>query len=192
MVSVCPFVCLCGQKLGSAWKILPVTARSLLGQFVFGTGRRRRLMAAAANWWRKRVWISNSSTKTSKLVEEEIFGLAAAAVPHVVAALRGGRPFVPSISGDHNRGQWRDSSSRRKQLLCTRCYFNEPGGMSSSLEAKKNQASAKKSNNSSTTHGGGRSLSNCFCVASNRYESEAAEEGRHLLSVFFFFLEFVH
>jgi hypothetical protein len=37
-----------------------------------------------------------------------------------------------------------------------------------------------------TTHGGGRSLSNCFCVASNRYESEAAEEGRHLLSVFFF------
>ncbi len=25
----CLFVCVCGQKLGSAWKILPVTARSL-------------------------------------------------------------------------------------------------------------------------------------------------------------------
>jgi hypothetical protein len=63
--------------------------------------------------------------------------------------------------------------------------------MSSSLEAKKNQAGAKKSN-SSTTHGDGRSLSNCFCVASNKYESEAAEKGRHLLSILFFFLEFVH
>jgi hypothetical protein len=37
-----------------------------------------------------------------------------------------------------------------------------------------------------TTHGGSRSLSNCFCVANNRYESEVAEEGRHLFSVFFF------
>ncbi len=52
----------------------------------------------------------------------------------------------------HNRGQWRDSSSRRKQLLCTRCYLDEAGGMSSSLEAKKNQAGAKKS--SSTTASG--------------------------------------
>jgi hypothetical protein len=25
-------------------------------------------------------------------------------MPHVVVALRGGRPFVPSISGNHNRG----------------------------------------------------------------------------------------
>ncbi len=84
------------------------------------------------------------------------FGLAtaAASVPHVVAVLRGGRPFVPSISGDHNRGQWRDNSSRRKQLLCTRCYLNEPRGMSSSLEAKKNQADAKKSNSNNTTTSG--------------------------------------
>jgi hypothetical protein len=36
-------------------------------------------MAAVANWWRRRVWISNSSTRTSKLVEEEIFGSATAA-----------------------------------------------------------------------------------------------------------------
>jgi hypothetical protein len=28
-VNMVVFVCLCGQKLGSAWKILPVTARSL-------------------------------------------------------------------------------------------------------------------------------------------------------------------
>jgi hypothetical protein len=34
MVSVRPSVCPCGQKLGSAWKILPITARSLWGQFV--------------------------------------------------------------------------------------------------------------------------------------------------------------
>ncbi len=54
----------------------------------------------------------------------------------------------------HNRGQWRDSSSRRKQLLCPRCYLDEAGGMSSSLEAKKNQASAKKSSTSSTTASG--------------------------------------
>jgi len=33
-------VCLCGQKLGSAWKILPVTARSLLGQFVLAMGKK--------------------------------------------------------------------------------------------------------------------------------------------------------
>ncbi len=26
-------VCLCGQKLGSAWKILPITARSLWSSF---------------------------------------------------------------------------------------------------------------------------------------------------------------
>jgi hypothetical protein len=85
------------------------------------------------------------------------FGLAtaAAAVPHVVAALRGGRPFVPSISRDHNRGQCRDSSSRRKQLLCTRCYLDEVEGMSSSLEAKKNQAGAKKSSSSSNTTASG-------------------------------------
>jgi hypothetical protein len=36
-------------------------------------------MAATANWWRRRVWISNSSTRTNKLVEEEIFGLATTA-----------------------------------------------------------------------------------------------------------------
>jgi len=54
----------------------------------------------------------------------------------------------------HNRGQWRDSSSRRKQLLCTRCYLDEAGGMSSSLEAKKNQAGEKKSSSSSTTASG--------------------------------------
>jgi hypothetical protein len=35
-------------------------------------------MATAANWWRRRVWINNSSTRTSRLVEEEIFGLATA------------------------------------------------------------------------------------------------------------------
>ncbi len=62
-------------------------------------------------------------------------------MPHVVVALRGGQPFVPSISGDHNRGQ----------LLCTRCYLDEARGMSSSLEAKKNQASAKKNSSNSTT-----------------------------------------
>ncbi len=54
----------------------------------------------------------------------------------------------------HNRGIWRDSSSRRKQLLCTRCYLDEAGGISSSLEAKKNQAGAKKSSSSSTTASG--------------------------------------
>jgi hypothetical protein len=68
---------------------------------------------------------------------------ATAALPHVVAALRGGLPFVPSIYGDHNRGQWRDSSSKRKQLLCTRCYLDEAGGMSSSLEAKKKPVQKK-------------------------------------------------
>jgi len=31
---------MCGQKLGSAWKILPVTARSLLGQFVLAMGKK--------------------------------------------------------------------------------------------------------------------------------------------------------
>ncbi len=36
----CPSVCMCGQKLGSAWKILPVTARSLLGQFVLAMGKK--------------------------------------------------------------------------------------------------------------------------------------------------------
>ncbi len=108
--------------------------------------RRRRLMATTANWWRKRIWISNSSTRTSILVEEEIFGLAtggggefglatggggefglATAVPHVVAALRGGRPFLPSIGQqsalDHDerailerlRRKWR--SARRTTLL---------------------------------------------------------------------------
>jgi hypothetical protein len=51
----------------------------------------------------------------------------------------------------HNRGQWRDSSSRRKQLLCTRCYLDEAGGTSSSLEAKKNQAGAKKSSSTSAS-----------------------------------------
>ncbi len=78
-----------------------------------GGGREFGLTTAAiANWWRRRVWINNSS---SRLVEEESldqqqqqqqqiggggeFGLAtAAAVSHVVAALRGGWPFVPSIS----------------------------------------------------------------------------------------------
>ncbi len=61
---------------------------------------------------------------------------------------------MPSIYGDYNWGQWRDNSSRRKQLLCTRCYLEEPGGMSSSLEVKKNQVDAKKSNSSSTTISG--------------------------------------
>jgi len=36
----CPSVRLCGQKLGSAWKILPVTARSLLGQFVLAMDKK--------------------------------------------------------------------------------------------------------------------------------------------------------
>ncbi len=40
MVSVRPSVCPCGQKLGSAWKILPVTARSLWGQFVLAMGKK--------------------------------------------------------------------------------------------------------------------------------------------------------
>ncbi|CAK9229587.1 unnamed protein product [Sphagnum troendelagicum] len=55
----------------------------------------------------------------------------------------------------HNRGQWGDSSSRRKQLLCTRCYLDEAGGMSSSLEAKKNQAGAKKSSSTTASAGAG-------------------------------------
>jgi hypothetical protein len=40
MQTWCPSVRLCGQKLGSAWKILPVTARSLLGQFVLAMGKK--------------------------------------------------------------------------------------------------------------------------------------------------------
>jgi hypothetical protein len=54
----------------------------------------------------------------------------------------------------HNRGQWRESGSRRKQLLWTRCYLDEAGGTSSSLEAKKNEAGAKKSSSGSTTASG--------------------------------------
>lgn len=40
-------------------------------------------------------------------------------------------------------------------MLCTRCYLDEAGGMSSSLEAKKNQAGEKKSSSSSTTASAG-------------------------------------
>jgi hypothetical protein len=38
-------VCLCGQKLGSAWKILPVTARSLWSWWQTGQGRAARAAA---------------------------------------------------------------------------------------------------------------------------------------------------
>ncbi len=40
-------VCLCGQKLGSAWKILPVTARSLWSWWQTGQGQGRAARAAA-------------------------------------------------------------------------------------------------------------------------------------------------